>query len=125
MEPILAGRDLRKAWGSTVVLEHADFTIHAGEKVALVGPNGAGKSTLFRLIAGETQLDLGDLVMKEGLRYGYLPQVPNVPPETVVRDVLSAPSPESQRIEAELAEAEAWMARPEAWDSPDATTRIG
>src|SRR3989442_9373144 len=124
MEPIIVGRDLRKAWGSTVVLEHADFTIHAGEKVALVGPNGAGKSTLFRLIAGETQLDLGDLVMKEGLRYGYLPQVPNVPPETVVRDVLSAQSPEAQRIEAELAEVEAWMARPDAWDSADATARM-
>ncbi|HTD82112.1 MAG TPA: ATP-binding cassette domain-containing protein, partial [Thermoplasmata archaeon] len=117
MEPIIAGRDLLKAWGSTIVLEHADFTIHAGEKVALVGPNGAGKSTLFRLIAGETQLDLGDLVMKEGLQYGYLPQVPNVPPETIVRDVLSAQSPEAQRIEAELAGLEAWMARPDAWDA--------
>src|SRR2546426_840467 len=124
MEPIIAGRDLRKAWGSTVVLEHADFTIHAGEKVALVGPNGAGKSTLFRLIAGETQPDLGDLVMKEGLQYGYLPQVPNVPPEPVGRDGLSGQGPEAQRIEAELAEVETWMARPDAWESPDATARM-
>src|SRR5207247_3904201 len=74
-------------------LEHADFLLHAGDKVALVGPNGSGKSTLFRLLAGETAPDLGDLVLKPGLRYGYLPQVPNVPPETAVRDVLSAPSP--------------------------------
>src|SRR2546428_11410831 len=88
MEPIIAGRDLRKSWGATLVLEHADFLLHAGEKVALVGPNGSGKSTLFRLLAGETTPDLGDLVLKPGLRYGYLPQVPNVPPETVVRDVL-------------------------------------
>src|SRR5438094_129571 len=102
MEPIIAGRDLRKSWGATLVLEHADFLLHAGDKVALVGPNGSGKSTLFRLLAGETAPDLGDLVLKPGLRYGYLPQVPNVPPETVVRDVLSAPSPEAQRIEAEL-----------------------
>src|SRR2546422_8678496 len=124
MEPIIAGRDLRKAWGSTIVLEHADFTIHAGEKVALVGPNGAGKSTLFRLVAGETQLDLGDLVMKEGLRYGYLPQVPNVPPETVVRYVLSAQSPEAQRIEAELAEVEAVVARPESVYAADGAARM-
>src|SRR5947208_12429302 len=103
MEPIIGGRDLRKSWGATLVLEHADFLLHAGEKVALVGPNGSGKSTLFRLLAGETAPDLGDLALKPGLRYGYLPQVPNVPPETVVRDVLSAPSPEAQRIEAERA----------------------
>ncbi|MEK6838198.1 MAG: ABC-F family ATP-binding cassette domain-containing protein, partial [Candidatus Thermoplasmatota archaeon] len=123
MEPIIAGRDLRKSWGPTLVLEHADFLIHAGDKIALVGPNGSGKSTLFRLIAGETALDLGDLVLKPGLRLGYLPQVPNVPPETAVREVLSAPSPEAQRIEAELADLEAWMARPDAWDVPDATAR--
>src|SRR3989475_686612 len=124
MEPIIAGRDLRKSWGATLVLEHADFLLHAGDKVALVGPNGSGKSTLFRLLAGETAPDLGDLVLKPGLRYGYLPQVPNVPPETVVRDVLSAPSPEAQRIEAELAGLEAWMARPDAWDAPDASARM-
>src|SRR5436853_1181263 len=79
MEPIIAGRDLRKSWGATLVLEHADFLLHAGDKVALVGPNGSGKSTLFRLLAGETAPDLGDLVLKPSLRYGYLPQVPNVP----------------------------------------------
>src|SRR3990170_389171 len=124
MEPILAGRDLRKSFGPTLVLEHADFLIHTGDKVALVGPNGAGKSTLFRLIAGETQLDLGDLPLKPGLRYGYLPQVPNVPPDTPVRDVLSSPSPEAQRIAAELADLEAWMARPDAWDAKDATARM-
>src|SRR5438093_266882 len=124
MEPIIAGRDLRKSWGATLVLEHADFLLHVGEKVALVGPNGSGKSTLFRLLAGETTPDLGDLVLKPGLRYGYLPQVPNVPPETVVRSVLSAPSPEAQRIEAELAGLEAWMARPDAWDAADASARM-
>src|SRR5947208_5159722 len=124
MEPIIAGRDLRKSWGATLVLEHADFLLHAGDKVALVGPNGSGKSTLFRLLAGETAPDLGDLVLKPGLRYGYLPQVPNVPPETVVRDVLSAPSPEAQRIEADLAGLEAWMARPDAWDAVDASARM-
>src|SRR5256886_3160592 len=124
MEPIIAGRDLRKSWGATIVFEHADFLLHAGEKVALVGPNGSGKSTLFRLLAGETPPDLGDLVLKPGLRYGYLPQVPNVPAETVVRDVLSAASPEGQRIEAELAGLEAWMARPDAWDAADASARM-
>src|SRR6059058_5282006 len=67
MEPIIAGRDLRKSWGATLVLEHADFLLHAGDKVALVGLNGSGKSTLFRLLAGETTPDVGDLVLKPGV----------------------------------------------------------
>ncbi len=124
MSPIVAGRDLRKSWGGTLVLEHADFVIQTGEKVALVGPNGAGKSTLFKLLAGETKPDVGDLVSKPELRFGYLPQIPNIPDGTIVRDVLSAPTPEAQRIEAELAELEAWMARPDAWDAPDANARM-
>jgi len=33
MGPIIAGWDLRKSWGLTLVLEHADFLIH---------PNGGG-----------------------------------------------------------------------------------
>src|SRR2546426_11885332 len=95
MEPIIAGRDLRKSWGATLVIEHADFLLHAGDKVALVGPNRSGKSTLFRLLAGETAPDLGDLVLKPALRYGYLPHGLNLPPKAVVRYVRSSPSAES------------------------------
>ncbi len=124
MPPLLAGRELRKSWSGTLVLERADFILQEGEKVALVGPNGAGKSTLFKLLAGETKPDVGDLVAKPELRFGYLPQIPNIPDATIVRDVLSAPSPEVQRIEAELAELEAWMAKPDAWDAPDASARM-
>src|SRR2546430_2784718 len=100
MEPIIAGRDLRKSWGVPLVLEHADFVLHAGDKVALVGPNGSGKSTLFRLLAGETAPGPAGLLLEPGLRDGYLPQGPNVPPGTRVQDVPAAPRPGAQRHEA-------------------------
>ncbi len=33
------------------VLQNLDFTIHPGEKIALVGPTGAGKSSIIRLLS--------------------------------------------------------------------------
>src|SRR5687767_9668269 len=124
MDPLVAGRDLLKAFGPQTVLEHANFVLRPGEKTALVGPNGAGKSTLMKLIVGETTPEYGELEKKPGLRLGYLPQVPNVAPEMPVRDVLSEASPETKRLEAEAADLEAWMATPDAWDQPDAQDRM-
>jgi len=36
------------------VIKDLNFTIHPGEKVALVGPTGAGKSSIIRLCAAST-----------------------------------------------------------------------
>lgn len=41
-----------KRFGGKQVLGRIDFTIAAGETLALVGPSGIGKSTLLRIIAG-------------------------------------------------------------------------
>lgn len=38
--------------GGPDILSHLNFTIKAGEKVALVGNNGAGKTTLVKLLCG-------------------------------------------------------------------------
>ena len=43
------------------MLSGLDFTLRAGERVAIVGPNGAGKSTLLRLLAGDEQPARGTL----------------------------------------------------------------
>jgi ATP-binding cassette, subfamily F, member 3 len=124
VEPLVAGRELLKAFGPAQILEGANFLIQPGDKIALVGPNGSGKSTLFKLIAGETRPDLGELQTRTGLRIGYLPQVPNVPDDAPVRDILSAPSPEALALERELAVLEHWMQEPGAWDAPDAGERM-
>ena len=44
-------RDLRFAFGETVVLDHVSLTIEAGQTVAFVGQTGSGKSTLISLLA--------------------------------------------------------------------------
>lgn len=44
-------------------LEEISFTIHTGEKIALVGANGSGKSTLIRLLLGLSQPTSGQILI--------------------------------------------------------------
>lgn len=60
--------------GEKVLLDSADATILAGQKIGLVGRNGAGKSTLCRIILGDDELDSGKLTFHPDLRLGYLRQ---------------------------------------------------
>jgi len=52
--PVVVARDLRYRYpdGTQVNLSGCDFTVWAGERIAVVGANGAGKSTLFQLLLG-------------------------------------------------------------------------
>ncbi len=50
---------LKKSFGGLAAVKGVDFTVNAGEAVALIGPNGAGKTTTFNLINGQLQPDAG------------------------------------------------------------------
>jgi iron complex transport system ATP-binding protein len=52
MTPLLEGTGLELGYGDHTVLRGVDFSLDAGEVVALVGPNGAGKSTLLHALLG-------------------------------------------------------------------------
>jgi ABC-2 type transport system ATP-binding protein len=52
--PIIEGRGLRKAFGTTIALDGIDLHIEEGRILGLIGPNGAGKSTALNAILGLT-----------------------------------------------------------------------
>lgn len=56
---LLRAEALRKSYGPTPALDGADFSIHAGEVVAVMGPSGSGKSTLLHCLAGIVPPDEG------------------------------------------------------------------
>jgi putative ABC transport system ATP-binding protein len=63
---VLVGTGLHKRFGSTEALRGVDFSIAAGEVVAVMGPSGSGKSTLLHCLAGILRPDEGS-VMFEGV----------------------------------------------------------
>lgn len=60
--------------GTKVVLDSANVTLHAGEKVGLVGRNGAGKSSLFALLTGVLHADAGDVELPSRWRIAEVVQ---------------------------------------------------
>ena len=61
--PVLAVRDLAKAFGGVKAVDGVSFDVAAGEVVALIGPNGAGKTTCFNLINGQWKPDRGSVTL--------------------------------------------------------------
>lgn len=58
---------------SEYVLKDLNFTIHPGEKVALVGPTGAGKSSIIRLLCRLYEPTRGRIYI-DGIDIRHLPQ---------------------------------------------------
>lgn len=63
MAQILQLHGIEKRFGGVLALRGVDFSIAAGEVVALVGENGAGKSTLMKILGGVYQPDAGTLLL--------------------------------------------------------------
>lgn len=73
---MLQAQGLSVEVGGRLVVDSADFTVMARDKVGIVGRNGAGKTSLFKVLGGEAEPAAGRVVRKGG--FGYLPQDPRI-----------------------------------------------
>ena len=64
------------AFGHWPLLDKADLSLEAGERVGLIGRNGSGKSSLLKVLAGLERLDDGLLQRDQAVRVVYVPQEP-------------------------------------------------
>ncbi len=69
-----AAEALNLSIGRQTLYDNAEFSIHEGERVALVGRNGCGKSTLLHLITGDELPGSGGITRARNLRAALLPQ---------------------------------------------------
>lgn len=81
---VISLNNAQLAYGHVALLDHAEFSLEAGERVGLIGRNGTGKSSLLKVIAGSAKLDDGLLTLQQGLRIAYVEQEPVFQPDVTV-----------------------------------------
>jgi branched-chain amino acid transport system ATP-binding protein len=71
---VLAVNQLSKSFGGVQAVKQVNFTIRAGEFLAMIGPNGAGKSTCFNMINGQLPPDAGQILLDGADIAGHAPR---------------------------------------------------
>ncbi len=59
--PVIEVAGLRKTYGAFTAVHDLDFTVDAGEILAVLGPNGAGKTTTVEILEGYRERDAGEV----------------------------------------------------------------
>lgn len=64
--------------GGRALLENARLSFLRGAKIGVLGVNGSGKSSLLRVIAGDDREHHGEVWRKDGVKFLYLTQEPQL-----------------------------------------------
>ena len=86
MKVFLQATDLTRRVGDKTLFHGISIGIGEGQRVGLIAQNGTGKTTLLNILAGVDEPDEGEVVLRSGIRVGYLSQTPEFPSEMSVMD---------------------------------------
>lgn len=86
--------NLSKSYGDLTLFEDISFGVGQGQKIALIAKNGTGKTSLLNIIAGVDTQDTGEVIFRNDLKIGYLPQNPVLKnSNTVLNEVFNSDDP--------------------------------
>jgi ATP-binding cassette subfamily F protein uup len=88
--PLLKLDRIRLTFGGTPLLDGADLSVSAGDRIALVGRNGSGKSTLLKIAAGLVEAQDGEVFRHPSATIRYLAQMPDMDGFETVRAYVEA-----------------------------------
>ncbi|MBP7251419.1 MAG: ABC-F family ATP-binding cassette domain-containing protein [Aliarcobacter sp.] len=94
-------QNISKQYDIKVILKDANFTLQAGQRVAVIGQNGQGKSTLFKIIMKAVEPDSGEMAIDRSIKIEMLDQQPKFEANLSVRNAI-----ENQLVELKVAKNE-------------------
>jgi ATP-binding cassette subfamily F protein 3 len=107
---VCIGSDLAKDMAGEPLLRGVSFKVERRDRLTLSGRNGSGKTTLLRMIAGETSIDGGELILAKGTRVSLHDQRPPRERGVSLREYVLSGSADLVALEHELARLEQRMA---------------
>lgn len=71
---ILTVNNIKKMFGTDVIIQDITFEVQKGDRIGLVGINGSGKTMLFKVLNGEYTADEGTFTPARETSIGYMEQ---------------------------------------------------
>jgi ATP-binding cassette subfamily F protein 3 len=102
--------DLGKDMAGEPLFRGVSLKLERRDRLTLSGRNGSGKTTLLRMLAGETSIDEGQLVLQKGARVALHDQRPPREQDVSLRDYVLSGCADLVALELELARLEEAMA---------------
>lgn len=65
---------IHKSYGNRTIIKDFSYIILRDARVGIVGKNGCGKSTLLKIIVGEIQPSVGEVIIGDTVKVGYFTQ---------------------------------------------------
>ena len=89
--------NVTKQHGAKTVLEDVNLSFFHGAHIGVIGVNGSGKSSLLKILAREDTEFMGQCIIPDSTKVGYLPQEPQLDPSKTVEECVREGVVEAQK----------------------------
>ena len=94
----LSVENISKSFGERTLFENISFGINKDQKIAFIAKNGSGKTTIMSIINGLDEPDMGQVVLRKGIKMAFLSQNNTLQEELTIEESIFASDNETLKV---------------------------